>query len=738
MVANAYCASNTIIDSLYSAVGFTTGTNNTFQYNTIIHPGQDGIMAGGGSLGTGVMGIAIINSNSVTGLNPGRVAFTNAAAGYAVVFPLAAANYNAMSGVVIEPCAEGGQDISGIESGDWSAYTNINLTGMNTFVARVAGAGPGGAIEVHLDGPAGTLIGTCPVSGTGGWQTYLNMYGNLSGAGGTHAVYLVYTGGAGSLFNLQFFGFYAASPVTSHQLIVGNTYALKSLANGKYVTAPNGGTNSLIAQSTAVGTSEQFQVVDAGGGNIGLLALVNTQYVCAENNGASPLIANRLAVGSWETFTEFDAGGGNIGLRAMNNGRYVTAPNGGNDALIAQSTTIGTPESFLPVFVSGVPPSVPANLRATAGNTRTSLNWISSASATGYNVRRSTASGGPYAVIATNVAVTSYTDSGLTNGTTYYYVVSAVNLAGESANSVQVYAMPGALDRTIWVASSSTAGNDLPGNALDGNLTTRWSTGTSQVNGQWFQVDLGSTGTFYKIVLNAINSANDYPRGFQVYVSNDGVNWGGSIATGTGSAGVTTITFGTQAARYIRIIQTGSTAGTFWSIDEFNVFGAAPAAPAGLTATPASASQVNLSWSTSAGAAGYNVKRATVSGGAYVTVATNFTGLTYLDAGLTGGTTYYYVVTATNQFGESTSSLEASARTVSTNPPQLSLSAGAGQLQLSWPLDHLGWRLETQTNPVNAGLGNHWVTVPNSANTNQIYIPVNISNVSVFFRLTYP
>jgi len=100
----------------------------------------------------------------------------------------------------------------------------------------------------------------------------------------------------------------------------------------------------------------------------------------------------------------------------MNNGNYVTAPNGGTSALIAQSTSIGTAESFLVGFVSGVPPTAPANLIATAGNAQTTLNWIASAGATGYNVKRSTTSGGSYTVIATNVAATGYTDIGLVNG----------------------------------------------------------------------------------------------------------------------------------------------------------------------------------------------------------------------------------------------------------------------------------------------------------------------------------
>ena len=478
-------------------------------------------------------------------------------------------------------------------------------------------------------------------------------------------------------------------------------------------------------------------MVDAGGGNIGLLALVDAQYVCAENNGASPLIANRAAVGSWETYTEFDAGGGNISLRAMNDGLYVTAPNGGSNALIAQSTSIGVAESFQPVFVSGVPPVVPANLTVHAGNNQTALTWISSAGASTYNIKRSITSGGSYVVIATNVTSTAYIDSGLVNGTSYYYVISALNLAGESANSVQVYAMPGTLDRTIWVASSSTAGSDLPGNALDGDFNTRWSTGTPQANGQWFQVDLGVTSTFNKIVLNAANSANDYPRGYQVYVSNDGVGWSAIITSGTESSGITTITFAAQAARYVRIVQTGSAPGTFWSIHEFNAFGTTPTSPAALAATVGDG-QVSLAWSASVSAAGYDVKRTNASGGPYATVAVNVTGLNYVDAGLANGHAYFYVVTATNSFGESAVSPEAGVQPVSLLPPQLGMSAGAGQMQLLWPADHRGWRLETQTNFSGAGLGTNWVTVSHSTGTNNIFIPVGAGARSVFFRLAYP
>lgn len=737
-VVNAYCAHNTIINSLYSAVAFSTSSNIVFQYNTIINPGLDGIVVGPTYTGAGVVGNAIINSNTVTGLNAGRIALTNGTSGYAASIPIAAASYNSMSGVAPEACSEAGQDVSNVANGDWSAYNSINLTGANTFVARVASAGAGGQIEIHLDSPSGTLVGTCSVPGTGGWQTYVNAYCKLSGASGTHNVYLVYTGGNGDLFNLQFFGFYSASPALSHQLTAGNTYSLKALVNGKYVTAANGGTNALIAQSAAVSTAERFRIIDMGGGNIALQSLVNTQYVCADNNGASPLIANRASPGSWETFTEFDAGNGNIALRAMNDGKYVTVPNSGASPLIAQSTAIGTAESFTSGFVSGVPPATPNGLMAAAGNLQAVISWVASAGAAGYNIKRSTTSGGPYTVIATNITNPSYTNTGLTNGTTYYFVVSAQNPAGESTNSPPVNATPGTLNRTIWVASSSTSGSDSPDNAIDADLGTRWSTGTSQISGQWFQVDMGLAGAFSKIVLNAANSANDYPRAYQVNVSNDGITWGGPVATGTGSSGITTITFATQAARYIRITQTGSAPGNYWSIHEFNIFGTAPPAPTGVTAAAVSSNEVSLLWFPGTGATGYNVKRATASGGAYTTIAMNLTGLAYADTGLTSGMTYYYVVSATNAFGESANSIEAGAHPVSSTAPQLSFAASANQIQLSWPMDHLGWRLETQTNPSHVGIGTNWVTVPNANLTNQISLPTNITNGTVFFRLAYP
>lgn len=114
-------------------------------------------------------------------------------------------------------------------------------------------------------------------------------------------------------------------------------------------------------------------------------------------------------------------------------------------------------------------PPAPTGLTASAGNGQVSLTWSASSGATSYNVKRSTTSGGPYTTVASGVTSTSFTNTGLTNGTTYYFVVSAVNSAGESGNSNQASATP----------TAGTGGAQLLGNPgfESGNVTWTATTG---------------------------------------------------------------------------------------------------------------------------------------------------------------------------------------------------------------------------------------------------------------------
>jgi hypothetical protein len=127
-----------------------------------------------------------------------------------------------------------------------------------------------------------------------------------------------------------------------------------------------------------------------------------------------------------------------------------------------------------------------------------------------------------------------------------------------------------------WVpTASNSAQGDPPTNATDQNSGSRWGSGTKQVPGMWFKVDMQSAKSFSKIKMDATGSNNDYPRGYQVYVSNDNANWGNPIASGTGTGPVVTVPFTTQTARFIKVVQTGTLpAGQtyWWSMYEFTVY----------------------------------------------------------------------------------------------------------------------------------------------------------------------
>ncbi len=76
--------------------------------------------------------------------------------------------------------------------------------------------------------------------------------------------------------------------------------------------------------------------------------------------------------------------------------------------------------------------------------------------------------------------------------------------------------------------------------------------------------------------------------------------------------------------------------------------------------------------------------------------------------------------------------------TVATNPTNITTKVNGGNLELSWPADHLGWRLQAQTNSLSGGLGSNWVDVSNSASVTSVTNTINPANGAVFYRIVYP
>jgi hypothetical protein len=128
------------------------------------------------------------------------------------------------------------------------------------------------------------------------------------------------------------------------------------------------------------------------------------------------------------------------------------------------------------------------------------------------------------------------------------------------------------LVRTAWVASSfPTNAGDPPASAIDGVATTRFSTGEFQSPWQYFQVNLGSQQTFSQATLDATGSNNDYPRAFEITVSNDGTTWSAPVAIVQGTTTLITVQFPAQTAQYVRVSLLDIWSMNYWSMTEFNL-----------------------------------------------------------------------------------------------------------------------------------------------------------------------
>jgi fibronectin type 3 domain-containing protein len=271
-------------------------------------------------------------------------------------------------------------------------------------------------------------------------------------------------------------------------------------------------------------------------------------------------------------------------------------------------------------------------LAATGGSGQIALAWDATAGATSYTLGRAATDGGAYTTVAAGLTGTSHTDTGLADGTTYYYVVTPANASGDGANSAEVA-----------VATVPAAPGNVTATAGNGQATLDWSASTGATgysvlratspNGSYTTVASGLAGTSY--------TDTGLDNGTTYYYAIAATNGSGSSAN---SSQVSALT--------------------------------APAAPAGLAATADNA-QVSLQWNASTGAASYSVLRSTTSGSGYASVASNVTGTTYTDTGLTNGTAYYYVIIATNTGGTSANSSEASATPVALPSPWATSDVGS-------------------------------------------------------------
>ncbi len=292
------------------------------------------------------------------------------------------------------------------------------------------------------------------------------------------------------------------------------------------------------------------------------------------------------------------------------------------------------------------PPATPTITSVVAGNQIVSLTWSASSGATSYKLFRSTTSGVFSATPTATTTGTSYNDTAVTNGVTYFYVVKSSNLVGDSAASAQVQATPQALPPPTPTGLTAGAGN--------AQVTLSWAASAGATS-YGIRRSTSSGGTYTTIATGVTTTSftntglsNTVKYWFKVYAVNS-----------FGQSGDSTAASATPMSTV-------------------------PAAPT-LTAAPGNG-RATLTWTAPVGATQYRVKRSTDRGVTYSLIAT-VTGTSYVNTGLTNGNVYYYVVSALDYLGEGPDSAFESVMPVPplpATPGGLAAVAGNSVVSLSW------------------------------------------------------
>jgi fibronectin type 3 domain-containing protein len=304
---------------------------------------------------------------------------------------------------------------------------------------------------------------------------------NLQAVASSHQVALSWTATGAAYYNVYQDGFLIASPTT-------DSFTVTGLANGELhnfkVSSVNGMGESTASVVSATPTETIPPTVPTG-----LIATPGANTVSLTWNASTDndsikgynIFQDGVKINSsLVTSTSFTVSG-------LTNGTMysftVSSMDPSSNESAQSAVATATPEA--PVSA----PNAPLNLTSTGGNADVELSWTASDGATSYNIKRSTTSGGPYTQVVSSVTSTTYSDTSVTNGTTYYYVVTAVNSGGESANSNEASATPTA----PVPPSSDRALLDI---TLTGGLEREYDLSMSEVDTfiSWYEAKQAGTG----------------------------------------------------------------------------------------------------------------------------------------------------------------------------------------------------------------------------------------------------
>jgi hypothetical protein len=229
------------------------------------------------------------------------------------------------------------------------------------------------------------------------------------------------------------------------------------ISGGDFSTSSNGVIVNGAAEVQLVGgqwqTGSGPAVQVQGGSNI----IVESSMFSRPAAVAAPLVTASNCTAFTLTHCQFLPG--STGLQLSGSiGQTIVLGDSFEDGTVSNSITSGQFIIKSNLFTA----SPPSGLAAIAGAGQVILSWNASVQATNYNVQRSLTSGGPYTTIASPSA-TNYTDTAVTNGVTYYYVVSALRPSGQSANSSQASATPQAPAMNVVYTGDNQLNLSWPG-----------------------------------------------------------------------------------------------------------------------------------------------------------------------------------------------------------------------------------------------------------------------------------
>jgi hypothetical protein len=367
------------------------------------------------------------------------------------------------------------------------------------------------------------------------------------------------------------------------------------------------------------------------------------------------------------------------------------------------------------VFQNGTAPSgtpaAPSSLTATAVSTsQINLSWSDNSSLeTNHQVERSTNGGTSWSALVTLGAnVESYSNTGLTTGTTYHYRVRATNANGNSGFSnianATTHSVP--VQPTYQAESATISAGIVESNHAGFN-------GTGFVNydnvvGSYveWKINVASAGSYNLAIRNSNGGTVDRPMNIIVNGTTTHNNQSFN-PTGAWSTWVSTTFTANLNAGINTIRATATTINGGPNVDQFEVNGlnALPAAPSGLAANASGMNQINLNWTdNSSNETQFRIERSLNAGSTWSFLTNVGAGVTsYANTGLTHSTTYHYRVRAENAAGNSAFSNIANAKTES---PVIT------NVALSKPVTASGSDTNVPANAVDGNTATRWSASP--------------------------